>query len=124
MCQQHPENIDKYITKIGGKRMFVISIPDLGSKIPIYVAPKVGDLQIFKSVSNFTAGLCIWNLDYHLLLSENCTGQVFRAGRLPEVRSRIGRYQISLLESATDPEHFGNYGPSECELHKRFSLFL
>ena len=40
--------------------MFVISIPDLGSKIPIYVFPKVGDLQIFKSVSNFTAGLCIW----------------------------------------------------------------
>ena len=43
------------------------------------------------------SSLCILNLDYHLLLSENCTGQVFRAGRLPEVRSRIGRYQISLL---------------------------
>ena len=40
--------------------MFVIYIPDLGSKIPIYAFPKVGDLQIFKSVSNFTAGLCIW----------------------------------------------------------------
>ena len=93
--------------------MFVISIPDLGSKIPINVSPKVGDLQIFKSVSNFTAGLCIWNLDYHLLLSENCTGQVFRAGRLPEVRSRIGRYQISSLENATEPGHSENHGCNE-----------
>ena len=46
--------------KLGGKHMFVIYIPDLGSKIPINVSPKVDDLQIFKSVSNFTAGLCIW----------------------------------------------------------------
>ena len=59
---QHLRHI---FTKIVGKCVFVISSPDLVSKIPLYVSPKVGDLQIFKSVSNFTAGLCIWIPFFH-----------------------------------------------------------
>ena len=68
------------------------------------------------------SSLCILNLDYHLLLSENCTGQVFRAGRLPEVRSRIGRYQISSLESTIQSARLNCYKKEKDHLVTKVQL--